>query len=80
MVCTHARHIEQLGVTYQTARNDLLDLEALGYLDRRLMSREFRFYPEPNLADPTVDRVDDSAPSTSPTPSPKRLLLGSAFI
>lgn len=38
-------------VVYQTARADLLDLEALGYLDRRVVGREYRFYPVDDLGD-----------------------------
>lgn len=48
-VYTFATHQRSHGVVYQTARADLLDLEALGFLERRQIGREFRFYPVPDL-------------------------------
>ncbi len=50
-VYTFKTHSITHGVVYQTARADLLDLEALGYLSRHLVGREYRFYPVPDLSD-----------------------------
>ncbi len=36
-------------VVYQTARNDLVSLEKLGFLTRKKVGNEFFFYPTPNL-------------------------------
>jgi Fic family protein len=49
-VYTFETHRRSHNVVYQTARNDLLDLEALGYLDRQQVGRQFRFYPAPGLS------------------------------
>ncbi|MGH8874005.1 MAG: hypothetical protein ACRDVM_01960 [Acidimicrobiia bacterium] len=38
-------------MVYQTARADLLDLEALGLLDRGKVGRDYRFYPVADLGD-----------------------------
>lgn len=38
-------------VVYQTARADLLDLEALGFLERRQIGREYRFHPAEGLTE-----------------------------
>jgi hypothetical protein len=43
--------IHQDNVVYQTARADLLDLEALGFLDRSQVGRQYRFYPAPGLSE-----------------------------
>ena len=48
-VYTFETHGRSHNVVYQTARNDLLDLEAMGYLDRQQVGREFRFHPVPGL-------------------------------
>lgn len=48
---TIATHRTTHDVVYQTARADLLDLEGLGYLDRVVVGREYRFYPAPDLPD-----------------------------
>lgn len=50
-VYTIESHRATHDVVYQTARADLLDLETLGYLDRRVVGREYRFYPVAGLAD-----------------------------
>jgi len=48
---TFKSHQRSHGVVYQSARNDLLDLERRGYVERRRIGRAFRFYPNPNLRD-----------------------------
>jgi Fic family protein len=55
-VFTFKTHQTSHGVVYQTARSDLLDLVALGYLEQRPVGREYRFYPVPDLA----ERLDTS--------------------
>lgn len=50
-VYTFETHRSSHNVVYQTARADLLDLEALGFLERRQVGREFRFYPVEGLAE-----------------------------
>lgn len=50
-VYTFATHRSSHGVVYQTARLDLLDLEARGFVERGKVGRELRFYPAPDLAD-----------------------------
>ena len=46
---TIARHRSTHTVTYQTARTDLLDLEARGLLRSEKVSKELVFYAAPNL-------------------------------
>lgn len=48
-VYTFETHRRSHNVVYQTARNDLLHLEAMGFLDRQQVGREFRFHPAPGL-------------------------------
>lgn len=43
-------HAASHGVVHQSARTDLLDLQARGLLDRRTGGRTFYFYPAPDLA------------------------------
>lgn len=50
-VYTYQSHRNSHNVVYQTARTDLLDLEQRRLLERRLMGREYRFYPIRGLAD-----------------------------
>ena len=50
-VYTFDTHRRSHDVVYQTARADLLDLEALGLLERRQVGRQYRFYPVPGLAE-----------------------------
>jgi Fic family protein len=50
-VYTFDSHRRSHNVVYQTARLDLLDLEARGLLERRQVGRQMRFYPVPGLAD-----------------------------
>jgi len=44
-------HRNSHDVVYQTARADLLDLEALGFLERSQVGRQYRFYPAPGLSE-----------------------------
>jgi len=39
----------------RTARADLLDLEALGLLERHQLGRQYRFYPTTGLAERLLD-------------------------
>ena len=55
-VYTFESHRNSHNVTYQTARADLLDLEALGLLERNKVGRQHRFYPAAHLADRLLDR------------------------
>lgn len=55
-VYTIETHRTSHNVVYQTARADLLDLQALGFLERQQVGREFRFYPAPGLADTLLTR------------------------
>ena len=48
---TFQSHKISLGVTYQTARTDLLDLVERGLLDKRKSGRTFNFVPVRNLGD-----------------------------
>lgn len=48
-IYTFQTHQNSHRVVYETARRDLLDLEALGLLQRGKVSREFRFFPVPDL-------------------------------
>jgi len=50
-VYTFQTHQNSHGVVYETARKDLLDLEALGLLERGQVGREFRFFPARDLRD-----------------------------
>jgi Fic family protein len=50
-VYTFESHRNSHNVTYQTARADLLDLEALHLLERGKVGRQYRFYPAADLAD-----------------------------
>ena len=49
-VYTIKTHSVTHDVVYQTARMDLLDLEALGYLSRHMVGREYWFHPIPDLS------------------------------
>ena len=55
-VYTFESHRNSHNVAYQTARTDLLDLEALGLLERSKVGRQYRFYPAADLADRVLDR------------------------
>lgn len=48
---TFQSHRASQGVTYQTARVDLLDLESREFLERHTVGRQFRFYPSEKLVD-----------------------------
>lgn len=50
-VYTFDSHRASHSVVYQTARADLLDLEALGFLDRSQVGRQYRFRSSDRLAD-----------------------------
>lgn len=50
-VFSFATHKTIHDISYGTARADLLDLEVLGYLERRKMGRAFVFYPVGDLPD-----------------------------
>lgn len=50
-VYTFDTHRISHGVVYQTARADLLDLEALGLLERHQVGRRYRFHPTQLLAE-----------------------------
>ncbi len=50
-------HRREWGVVYQTARQDLLDLEKLGLLERRKEGKAFVFYAPADLA----QRLDKSS-------------------
>lgn len=54
-VYTFDTHRNSHGVVYQTARADLLDLEALGLLERHQLGRQYRFYPAKGLAERLLD-------------------------
>lgn len=54
-VYTFESHRRSHDVTYQTARSDLLDLEAMGWLERRQVGREFRFYAAADLEERIAD-------------------------
>lgn len=47
---TFESHRNSHNVVYQTARADLLDLEALGFLERHQVGRQYRFYPAAGLS------------------------------
>jgi Fic family protein len=55
-VYTFESHRNSHNVTYQTARADLLDLEALHLLERGKVGRQYRFYPAADLADRVLDQ------------------------
>lgn len=46
---TFKSHQRSHGVVYQSARNDLLDLDRRGFLERRTVGRTFRFRPAVDL-------------------------------
>jgi Fic family protein len=48
---TFKSHQRSHGIVYQSARNDLLDLDERGYLDRFKVGRTFRFRPSSDLRD-----------------------------
>lgn len=48
---TFDSHRNSHNVVYQTARADLLDLEALGFLERHQVGRQYRFYPAAGLSE-----------------------------
>jgi Fic family protein len=48
---TISSHRVSHGVTYQTARTDLLRLAALGYLEQKKMSKKFVFTPAAALSE-----------------------------
>ena len=50
-VYTFQTHQSSHGVVYETARRDLLDLEAIGFLERGRIGREFRFFPARDLTE-----------------------------
>lgn len=56
-VYTFESHRRSHDVTYQTARTDLLDLEAMGWLERRQVGREYRFYAVPDLEQRVAEGV-----------------------
>lgn len=56
-VYTFETHRNSHGVVYQTARSDLLDLEALGFLERRQVGREYRFHPVEGLTGHLLDSM-----------------------
>jgi Fic family protein len=55
-VYTFETHRTSHNIVYQTARSDLLDLEAMGFLERQQVGREFRFHPVPGLAQMNSNR------------------------
>jgi Fic family protein len=55
-VYTFESHRNSHGVVYQTARADLLDLEALGLLERHQLGRQYRFFPAKDLTDRLLER------------------------
>ncbi len=57
-VYTFETHRASHAVVYQTARADLLDLEAMGFLERRAVGRQYRFYPTEDI-DQKVLGADD---------------------
>jgi len=50
-IYTFQTHQSSHNVVYETARRDLFDLEAIGFLDRGKVGREFRFFPSPDLTE-----------------------------
>jgi Fic family protein len=48
---TFRTHQTSHNIAYQSARNDLLDLEALGLLRKRKTGRAFTFFPVDDLAE-----------------------------
>ncbi|MSP58920.1 MAG: Fic family protein [Myxococcales bacterium] len=48
---TIEKHANSHKVVYQTARTDLLALEAAGFVEKTKVGKEFHFYPVPRLAD-----------------------------
>jgi len=50
-VYTFESHRNSHNVTYQTARADLLDLEAHHLLERGKVGRQYRFYPVAGLSE-----------------------------
>jgi len=50
-VYTFASHKQSHGVSFQTARTDLLSLEKSGYLVKEKIGRAYHFYPAKNLTD-----------------------------
>jgi hypothetical protein len=47
-------------VVYQTARDDLLELEKMGLIDRGKVGREFRFYPTDDL-EAKIERIAEES-------------------
>ena len=47
---TFESHRHSHNIVYQTARADLLDLEALGFLERHQVGRQYHFYPATGLS------------------------------
>jgi Fic family protein len=54
-VYTFATHQNTHNVVYETARRDLLDLEALGLIERGRVGREYRYFPARNLRDRVME-------------------------
>lgn len=48
---TFQSHQRSHGVVYQSARSDLLDLEARGLLERRVSGQQYHFHPGEDLAE-----------------------------
>lgn len=48
---TFTSHAKNHGVVYQSARNDLLDMEERGLVDKRKVGRAFTFVPASDLAE-----------------------------
>jgi Fic family protein len=59
-VYTFRTHQTSHGVVYQTARDDLLELEEMGLLDRGKVGREFRFYPADDL-EAQIEAIGDES-------------------
>ena len=53
-VYTFLSHRQSHGVSFQTARTDLLSLAKYGYLSREKIGKAYHFYPVRNLADKLI--------------------------
>ena len=63
-IYTFDSHRTSHNVVYQTARADLLDLEALGFLERRQVGRQYRFHSSDRVGDLVLQK-SASAPGAA---------------
>jgi len=70
-VYTVHSHGESHRVTRQSARQDLLDLERRGLLDRRVVGRRFEFLPAPDLRERLHAASSESGEAITRNPVPR---------